>query len=137
MDATIPEATTVLVDAVRRGDAAAAGSAYATDAKLLAPAPELVQGCAEIEAYWRAGIAIGLSAITFESDVLQRIEAGIVEAGRYAVYVDDAGGRTVAERGTYLVLHKQAPDGSWRRAVDVFDPHEPTTDPPDRREEER
>jgi hypothetical protein len=31
------------------------------------------------------------------------------------------------EVGTYLVLHTQAADGSWRRAVEVFNPDEPAT----------
>ncbi len=122
MQSTILEATDALVGAVWRGDAAAAGDAYAADGMLLAPAPELVRGRAEIEAYWQAGIALGLSAIAFEREVLEQVEAGIVEAGRYALYVDDAAVGTVAERGTYIVLHKQGLDGSWRRAVDVFDP---------------
>jgi ketosteroid isomerase-like protein len=137
MEGEIGEATAVLVRSLEQGDASAAAFVYADDAKVLAPAGELIQGRAEIEAYWRAGIALGLSAVAFERQVLAAVAGGVVDVGRYAVSVNVAGGRPVVERGTYLVLHSQIAGGAWRRTVDVFNPDEPSTARHDQRKEER
>jgi len=37
----------------------------------------------------------------------------------------DVAAAATFERGTYLVLHRRAVDGTWQRAVDVLDPDEP------------
>jgi hypothetical protein len=103
-----------------------------------APAGDLIQGRAEIEAYWRAGIALGLSAVAFECQMLAALSGSVVEVGRYALSVKATRVRPVVDRGTYLVLHSQIVDGSWRRTVDVFNPDEPsTTRHKDRKEEPR
>lgn len=49
----------------------------------------------------------------------------VVEIGRYGVSVEVERATKVDEHGTYLVLHRQVADGSWQRALDVFDPDEP------------
>lgn len=118
IDGLILEATAALATAVQRGDAAAAGDTYTSDAKLLTPAPELICGQADIEAYWRTGIAVGVSSLGLEREALETVAVGVVEAGRYTLCADAA----VVERGTYLVLHEQTPEGFWRRAIDVFHP---------------
>jgi ketosteroid isomerase-like protein len=138
MEGEIEEATAALVRSLEHGDATTAAGVYADDAKVVAPAAELIQGRAQIEAYWRAGIALGLSAVEFERQVLEAVGGSVVEVGRYAVSVNVARAGRIVERGTYLVLHSQIADGSWRRTVDVFNPDEPsTTRHKDRKEEPR
>lgn len=112
MEGEIREATAALVRSLERGDAATAARVYADDATLLAPATELIQGRAEIEAYWRAGVALGLAAVEFERQVLETVGGSVVEVGRYAVSVNVARTGLVVDRGTYLVLHRQIADGS-------------------------
>lgn len=137
MEREIREATATLVTALERGDVAAAVAVYADDAKLLAPAPELIHGRAAIEAYWKAGITLGLSTVKFESRLLEVMGGDIVEVGRYGVSLDVDHAHSVVERGTYLVLHRQVADGPWQRALDVFDPDEPTSARHDIQEETR
>lgn len=60
-----------------------------------------------------------------------------IEIGRYAVAAKVARNGRIVDRGTYLVLHAQAADGSWRRSVDVFNGDEPITACYDDRKEER
>jgi len=120
------ETTASLVTALERGDAAAAGNVYSDDARLLAPSTELIQGRAAIEEYWRAGIALGLSAVRFESQLLESVGASVVEIGRYRVSVEVERAEPAVDRGTHLVLHRQTADGCWQRALDVFDPDEPS-----------
>jgi ketosteroid isomerase-like protein len=130
----IHAATTSLVTALERADVAAAAAVYADDARLLASSAELIQGRAEIEAYWRAGIDLGLCGLSFESGLLKAIDPGVLELGRYAVAVRSVPAAPAVERGAYLVLHTQARDGSWQRAVEVFNPDEPE---PARRKHEK
>jgi ketosteroid isomerase-like protein len=119
--------TARLASSLVRGDAGAAASFYAADAKLLAPTADLIHGRTEIERYWRAGITLGLSSVEFESQVLETVGNRVVEVGRYAVSVGAAHTEAGSDRGIYVVLHLRSADGSWRRAVDVFSPDEPPT----------
>ena len=125
MENEIHAATTALVTALERADVAAAAAVYADDARLLASSAELIQGRAEIEAYWRTGIDLGLCGLSFESGLLKATDPGVLELGRYAVAVRSVPTAPAVERGAYLVLHTQARDGSWQRAVEVFNPDEP------------
>ena len=122
MDDDVLHATATLADALARGDAAAAASLYADDGRLLTSAAELLSGRGEIEEYWRAGIAFGLSRLDVEPIELRVTGRIAIEIGRYAVALETA---EVAERGTYVVLHRRQTDGTWRRGVDVFNPRSP------------
>ncbi len=112
--------STELATAIASGDAAGAAALYMADARLLAPAAELIAGRGEIEAYWRTGISLGLSSLQLEPLEIEVLGAAAVEIGRYTVSLEWR-----IERGMYLVLHRQQSDGSWRRAVDVFNPDGP------------
>ena len=97
-----------MATALERGDVAAAGACYADDAQLLAPAAGLIQGRKAIEEYWGTGIALGLSSVSFEARRVERLGARRVEIGRYRVTVETEPTDARFERGTYLVLHRQA-----------------------------
>lgn len=122
-----------MVAALERGDVTAVGACYAELAQLLTPAAGLVRGRKAIEEYWGTGIALGLSSVSFEPRRIERLGARRVEIGRYRVAVEIEPADARSEHGTYLVLHRQAVDGTWQRAVDVLDPDEPhgsSTQPP-------
>jgi ketosteroid isomerase-like protein len=125
MEGEINEATAALVTALERGDVAAACDQYADGARLLAPSATPIEGRAEIAEYWRAGLDLGLSSLAFECRVLEKI-AGVLELGRYVVSVQGGSATPSVEQGSYLVLHAQTDEGSWQRAVEVFNPDEPT-----------
>jgi uncharacterized protein (TIGR02246 family) len=112
-------ATSSLVAALARGDAGAAASLYAEDGRLLASG-EVLTGRSEIEAYWNAGLAVGLAGLQLQAIEI-RIAPGIaVEIGSYSLKLGST--HDSAERGKYLSLHRRLPDGTWRREVDVFTP---------------
>jgi ketosteroid isomerase-like protein len=119
-----------LAAALERGDVTAAGACYADDAQLLTPAAGLIQGRQDIQEYWGTGIVLGLSSVSFEARRIERLGARQVEIGRYRVTVETEPTDARLERGTYLVLHRQAADGTWQRAVDVLDPDEPQSSSP-------
>ncbi|HEY3542932.1 MAG TPA: DUF4440 domain-containing protein [Gaiellaceae bacterium] len=122
MEDGVRNAAVALADAVARGNAAAAAALYAEDGKLLTPAAALFAGRRQIEAYWREGIAIGLSAVELEAREFDGGSDFAVEIGRYAFTLAGDDGGPIVDRGTYVVLHRRQPDGSWRRALDVFNP---------------
>ena len=122
METEVRETSAALAEALTRGDAPGAASLYEEDAKLLAPRAKLVAGRAEVEAYWRTGITLGVSRLELETLELEPMGEVAVEIGRYAIVVSADRGEPVVDRGKYLALHRQQADGSWRRAVDVFNP---------------
>lgn len=114
-----------LNDAVARGDATAAGETYAREGKLLAPSTDVIEGRADIESYWEAGIALGLSRIAREPLSVETAEEVAIEIGRYQLEIDQGGGDRVVEEGKYLAVHAQQADGTTRRTFDVFSPDVP------------
>jgi ketosteroid isomerase-like protein len=116
----LTDAAAELSDALRAGDAARAAAAYAADGKLLSPAATLVSGRSEIESYWRAGLAVGLSSLELRPLELVVLDGLAVVVGRYAIELGP-----LTDRGKYLALHRRQADGAWRRAVDVFNPDVP------------
>jgi uncharacterized protein (TIGR02246 family) len=107
-----------LSNAVARGDAAAAASLYADDGRLLTATARLISGRAAIEAYWRAGIALGLTGVALDPAEVEVVGGVAIEVGGYIVTARGGG----SDEGKYLALHRRQADGSWRRAVDVFNP---------------
>ena len=118
--AEIDVSTERFLQELARGDAAAVASAYDEHAVLLPPTGEVVRGRRAIESFWRSGIEIGVRALELES--LGHGEAGclVYEVGRYRMVMERADDQPTLEHGAYVVLHRQDPDGSWRRAVDTF-----------------
>jgi ketosteroid isomerase-like protein len=124
MEGEIAHRSAALMEALVRGDAAAAAALYTDDARLIASAPDLIQGRTGIEAYWQTGIALGLSTLALKREALETLGGRILDAGRYAVELSCEAPASIVERGTYLTLHRPDADGSWRRCLDVFDPDE-------------
>jgi ketosteroid isomerase-like protein len=108
------------LEEIARGDAAAAAGAYAERAVLVPPSGEAIRGRKAIESFWRSGIEIGVRAV--ELDALELGDAGRVtyEVGRYRMLLRPDDDEPRFERGAYLLLYRQEPDGSWLRAVDMF-----------------
>ena len=114
-----------LAEALRRGDVAAVSALYADDCRLLTPQADVVCGRPGIEAYWRAGLAVGLAGVDLVPTEFEVGTETAVEIGRYRLAVTADGGAAVADEGKYVVFHRRQPDGSWLRAVDVFNPDDP------------
>jgi ketosteroid isomerase-like protein len=118
----LDESRDTFADAIRRGDAQAAASAYTETARLLAPSADLIEGRESIAAFWQAGLDAGVVEVEREAVAVRRRDCMAYEVGRYAVQVRPADGRTVVDRGTYVLVLEQQADGSWCRAVEMFSP---------------
>lgn len=135
MDGAIDESRAAFVAALQAGDARAASAVYTADAQLLPPSTELVEGRPAIEAFWQAGIDAGLSAVELEQLKLECDGRFAYEIGRYALRLRPADGESVVDRGKYVLVHARQDDGSWRWAVEMFNPDAPLPVRPNRGEE--
>jgi uncharacterized protein (TIGR02246 family) len=113
------------VVALRGGDAAAASAVYADDAQLLAPSAEVFAGRDAIAAFWQAGLEAGIAEVELEELTLTGGESIAWEVGRYTLRLEPADEKPVVDRGKYLLVHEKQQDGSWRRAVEMFNPDAP------------
>lgn len=112
----------MFVTALAGGDAKTASGVYTHDATLVPPAAGRLKGREAIERFWTAGLAAGISRIELEADEIRGACDLTYELGRYAIELEPADGATVQERGTYVLVHEQQPDGSWLRVVETFNP---------------
>ena len=112
-------------DAIRRGDASGAASVYGEGARLIAPSAARIEGRDAIEAFWRAGMGVGLATVDIEAAETRADRPMACELGRYEIRLEPGGGPTVVEKGSYVLVLEAIADGSWRRAVEVFSPDGP------------
>lgn len=98
---------------------------YAQDATLLAPLAEPIRGRDTIAAFWRAGLDAGISAMELEPFSVDGGDRSGYEAGRYELLLTPGDGNAVIERGSYLLVYAEQPDGSWRWAAAMFRPDGP------------
>lgn len=124
MEGEIANCSASLMQALVHGDVVAAAALYTDDARLIASAPDLIQGRTGIEAYWQTGIALGLSTLVLEGAAQETLGGRILDAGRYTVEFGCGASAATVEHGTYITLHRRDGDGSWRRCLDVFDADE-------------
>jgi ketosteroid isomerase-like protein len=106
--------------AVARGDARAMASAYADGAELLPPNAEALRGRDDIERFWRGGIEMGIRSVELETLELRQADGFAFEVGRYTLRIEQDGGEPVTDVGKYVIVHRRGPDGTWRRAVEMF-----------------
>jgi ketosteroid isomerase-like protein len=128
-DAEIADGRAAFADALRQGDAKAAGSVYAQAARLVAPSADLIEGREAIEAFWQAGLDAGVVDVALEAMTVERRGRMAFELGRYALQLRLGAGREVIDRGTYVVVLEQQNGGSWQRAVEMFNPETPSALP--------
>ena len=125
LDESFATTRAAFVAALGSGDAKAAAAVYSGNARLLAPSAELLLGSEAIEAFWRAGIEAGISGVELNSFELEYNDSLAYEIGRYALQLEPAEGGTVVDRGKYLLVHERQEDGTWRWAVEMFNPDSP------------
>jgi ketosteroid isomerase-like protein len=113
---------TAFADALHRGDAHAAAELYATEARMLLPASRPMDGRAAIEAFWRAGIDAGMSSLDLFPTFFEAEREFACEIGRYVLHAAPRDERAVVEEGRYLIVHRQEPDGAWRRSLEILEP---------------
>ena len=110
------------VDAIRGADPRAASSGYAEHARLLAPSADLIEGRAGIESFWRAGLEAGIRSVELVPIRIDGHDAVAFEIGHYAIRLRPPDGGSVVDRGSYLLVHERAADGTWAWSLEMFTP---------------
>ena len=116
----IAEGRAAFAEALRHGDAQAAGSIYAEMARLAPPSADLIEGRAAIEAFWQAGLDAGIVDVELDAVEVRHRVGLAYEIGRYVLHLRPSASGAVVDRGTYLLVLEQHVDGSWRRVVEMF-----------------
>lgn len=122
LEDAVSKTRSAFIAALEGGDAKAASRVYTQEARLLPPSAELLRGREAIEAFWRAGLDAGISDVELETLELERRDGLAYEIGRYALGLKPSDGGPLVDRGRYVLVHARQPDGSWQRAVEMFNP---------------
>jgi ketosteroid isomerase-like protein len=127
--AAIAETHAAFVAALARGDARAAAAAYSVGGRLLPPSAVLLRGRPAIAAFWQAGLDAGLTDVGFTSLELAAHDALAYEIGCYAIQMTPPSGAPIVDRGKYVLVHELGRDGTWLRAVEMFNPEATSVHP--------
>ncbi len=115
------------VVALEQGDPASASDVYTSNARLIAPWAELFRGRAAIERFWRAGVETGMVQVELETLELVRRHGLAYEIGRFAHGLRPSDGDPIVDRGLFVRVHEQQPNGSWLWALEMFSPGAPAS----------
>ena len=113
----IEKANRGFVEAVGRGDVAAAVEVYTEDATILPPGHGTVTGRAGIQDFW-AGAAkkLGITSAELKTDSIEELTPeAAYEVGEYRL----RGAAGIVAAGKYVVVWK-AEKGDWRWHVDIW-----------------
>ena len=127
--AAIAETHAAFEAALARGDAIEAARAYAVGGRLLPPSAVLLRGQQAIEAFWRAGLDAGRLDVEFQSLELAAQEELACEIGIYTIQLTPTDGVPIVDRGKYVIVHERGPEGTWLRAIHMFNPEVPVAHP--------
>jgi len=106
-------------EACRRGDAAALAELYTSDAKLLPPNSDTIQGKDGIKEFWGGAIQMGVKdAVLTSVDVILMGDYAC-EIGKYILTIEPQGHPAFQDNGKYLVIWKQE-GGIWKLHIDIW-----------------
>ena len=111
------------VEALNKGDAAAVAQLYAADAQLLPPNDKIVEGRANIQAFWQGAIGAGLKMTSLTATTITPAGNLVVETGKYVSTIP-AAGATVTDEGKYVVVWRRE-GRNWKMIRDIFNSDKP------------
>src|SRR5690242_4339772 len=118
----LAETRSTFVAALGRADTEALAALYTADATLLPPAAGPISGRDAIRLFWQAGLAAGIVAIRLEPARVDHDTRLAYELGSYELRLEPASSEPIIDRGSYVLVHAQQDDCSWRRLVEIFTP---------------
>jgi ketosteroid isomerase-like protein len=101
---------------------------YTEDAVFLPLDAEPLRGQAAIERFWHGGIRMGIRGLELEILQLEHERVFAYEIGRYTLCFEPEDDAPVTDLATRVVVHRRQQDGSWRRAVEIFNRTPPAPD---------
>lgn len=116
----IEEANLKFGEAFRQADAAAVAALYTDDAILLPPNSDMIRGKQGIESFWQVVIDMGVKDAALTTVEIMGVGDMVCEIGQYALTIQPEGQEAMEDKGKYVVIWKQAEDGSWNLHVDIW-----------------
>jgi uncharacterized protein (TIGR02246 family) len=107
------------IEAFNKGDAAAVAEMYASDAKLLPPNSQIIEGRQNIQAFWQSLIGAGAKLQALDTIEVEAHGDTAHELGKYTFMIPQTGGQSVTDQGKYLVVWKKQ-GGSWKLVRDIW-----------------
>ncbi len=111
----------VFMAAARDGDAAALAALYTEDAWLLPPGGEMIQGRAQIEAFWSSRFARIAEVKLTTVDVVPLGDDAAREVGRSLILTKSLLAEEIV--GKYIVVWKRV-GGEWKLEADMWNSNE-------------
>ena len=112
------------VAAFNKGDAAAVAAMYAVDAKLLPPNGAMVEGRANIQAFWAGAAQAGLKLVSLTPIDVTTAGNLAIDTGKYVATTPAAGGSTTTDEGKYVVVWQREGSG-WVIIRDISNSDKP------------
>jgi uncharacterized protein (TIGR02246 family) len=108
------------VGALEKGDAAALADLYSPDARLMPPGMPAVSSSGIQEAF-QGLIAMGVTGGALKTVTFEEHDDVAIECGEYEMRA----GADVVDNGSYVVVHRRQPDGSWKLGIDIWNTDRP------------
>jgi uncharacterized protein (TIGR02246 family) len=110
-------------------------SYYADDASMLAPNMPIVFGKQAIRGVWGQLMANPGFSISWESTKVEASRSGDLgyDIGTYQLAMSDPQGKSMSDRGKYMVTWKKQADGKWKAVGDMFNSDMPLPAPPEKK----
>jgi uncharacterized protein (TIGR02246 family) len=106
-------------EAFNKGDAVAVADMYTSDARVLPPNSQTIEGRENIQTFWQEFIAMGVKLVKLETVQVETRGDTAYEIGRYVLTIPQTGGQTITDEGKYLVVWKRVGRG-WKLAADIW-----------------
>ncbi len=108
------------VEAINKGDAAAAAALYTDDAILMPPNSEMIKGKSAIQEFWNTSIQMGIKNVSTTVVDIQVSGDLAYRIGKYTLTVQPQDHPAVTDSGKFLDIWKRQADGSWKIQVDTW-----------------
>ena len=120
MKATIMAANEKFMDTFAK-NVANMSSHYTSNATLMPPGSDAIQGSAAISAYWKGGQDSGVKRAKLETMEAEQNGDQVIEVGRYTLY---GANNAQLDAGKYVVIWKQE-GGQWKLHRDIWNTNTP------------
>ncbi len=107
------------IEVFNTGDAVAVAGMYTSDARVLPPNSQTIEGRENIKTFWQEFITMGVKVVKLETDQVETRGDTAYEIGRYILTIPQTGGQTITDEGKYLVVWKRVGRG-WKLAADIW-----------------
>ena len=123
----IEAANKKFIEAFNKGDVATVAGLYATDAKVLPPNSQMVEGRQNIQAFWQSLVKMGAKLSQLETTHVESHGDLAYEVGTYTLNIQPASGQAVTDTGKYVVVWKRQ-GGEWKLVADIWNTNMPAAE---------